>query len=46
MLDDEASYKLVNKVTDMSIVPKVIRPFCEGKDVYWLDTQSEGEGQM
>ena len=26
----------VNPVTDKSIVPKILRPFCEGKSVYWL----------
>ena len=31
-------------MTDMSIVPKVIRPFCEGKEIFWLDHKIEGEG--
>ena len=27
----------------MSIVPQVIRPFCEGKAIYWLDEEMQGK---
>ena len=25
-----------NRVTDMDLVPEAIKPFCEGKQIYWL----------
>ena len=39
-----------NRVRDISILPEQMRPFCEGKEIYWLtendidaDTDSEGK---
>lgn len=35
-----------NKVTDLSILPKAMIPFCEGRDTYWMqadDGQKTGK---
>ena len=30
-----------NRVTDMSLVPRYMRPFCEGKQIYWTKETKE-----
>ena len=32
-----------NKVTDLSILPSGMKPYCQGKDTYWLQPVQEGK---